>query len=251
VRAPRSREVSIGLGARANVRSSCRSASLAICGATCVMAFAILAPAAIACIPGRSNDGRTYFDGWYRTASSVPGGTMGDVHESIYELSPYVAGDVSAAWVMLDNMTSPPGYVQVGWIKYQAGDRHAFDEWTDSSGNWTRSLGAAFGVGGFTPYEVLWNGTAQRLQTYAGGALFGSHVRYFTIREAENFGEIHTLASQMPGTTNQHEQLTNAYVQNLSGSQYDFSGTVSNDYNFGAASGGSRRQDIWDPLCAT
>jgi hypothetical protein len=211
-----------------------------------------------ACNPGGPDDRLTYADGWYRNASTIPGGTLGDVRATIYELSPYVAAGFDASWVELSNgQSGPPGpnghlWVQIGWIKFAGGDRHVYDEWTDASGNVSRSIGGAFGVGGFTPYEVYWNAAAQRLQTYAGGVFFGSHIRHFTIRQADNEGEIKTLASQMPGGTNQHEQFINATVANLGGSTYDYSGTVwpTAPY-FGNANGGSRREDIWDNRCAT
>jgi hypothetical protein len=225
-----------------------------IMSATCLALGALGIDAAAACTPGRTNDGYHYHDGWYRSSATIPGGTLGDVRATIYELSPYVAFDASFAYVMLFNDASPEQYVQVGWLKDVSGARHVFDEWTDNSSppRTFRSVGAPFAVGGFTPYEVLWQPSTQRLEAYAGGAFFDSHVRYFTIRRADEFGEIHSKASQMPGGTNQHEQFTAAYVQNLNGQQYDFAGTTySSDPVFKNANASSRREDVWDGQCTT
>jgi hypothetical protein len=233
-----------------------RTRVAAIVGIAASLAFSTLAvDSAAACTPGRSNDGFHYTDGWYRNISTIPGGTIGDVRASIYELSPYVAYDASFAWVMITNAVNPAQYVQIGWMKTSSGSRYVFDEATDNSSppKFVRTTNPAFGLGGFTPYEVLWQPSTQRLETYAGGALVGRHIRYFTMREGQEFGEIHSKASQMPGGSNQHEQFTGAYVQNLNGSQYDFSGTVSSsdDSLFRNANGSSTREDIWDSACTS
>jgi hypothetical protein len=167
------------------------------------------------CDTGRSYGDGYWFDGWYRTAASIPGGSLGYVGSQILEYSPYVAptsgAESTSAWPMIQN--------------------------DDPS----------------TLYEVYWDPNTQRLQHYINGNLVQSHVRYFTMRRADISGETHEYRSQMPGGYNAHEQLAGGYVANLGGGLYTFDGilNISNGSIHGQARGSSTRVDIWDRACAT
>lgn len=198
---------------------------------TSLMAIALIAlggyagQASASCNPGRSSGVIGFwFDGWKRPASNVPNGNIGDTYSRILEASPYVesASYDTTAWVMLTNASG--GYAQIGWYKVPGGSRNVFMEVTDQNGIYHRSLGAPYPVGNFTPYEVWWDAGNQRFDFFAQNMLFGTAIRYFTIKEAQQAAETHTLDSQMPEGTNSYEEFTFSTVSNLAGSTYNFDG---------------------------
>lgn len=237
---------------------TCRIAAAAAVALVALGASAI--QAAASCNPGRATGVTGYWwDGWQRPASNIPNGDLGDTYSKILEASPYVE-NVSfdtTAWVMLDNANS--SYAQIGWYKVSNGTRNVFMEYTDQNGNYHRSLGAPYPVGNFTPYEVWWDAGNQRLDFFAQGTLFGTAIRYFTIREAQQLGEIHSLDSQMPEGTNSHEEFTYSTVSNLAGSTYNFDGAsggaatvvITNATIHDAVRASTHtRIDTWDKACS-
>lgn len=230
-------------------------AVLVILGASAEVARAACNPLRTAGVTGY------WFDGWKRSAASVPNGDIGDTYSRILEASPYVE-NVSfdtTAWVMLDNASNPGSYAQIGWYKVSDGTRNVFMEYTDQNGQFHRSLGAPFPVGNFTPYEVWWDAGNQRLDFFAQNTLFGTAIRYFTIREAEQFGETHSLNSQMPEGTNSHEEFTFSTVSNLAGTGYNFDGSsggaativITNATIHDAVRASTHtRIDTWDKACS-
>ncbi len=115
-------------------RAFARIAVLALFLAATAVANPWSATSALAkCDPGRTDDGRNYWDGWART----PGGTVGGVGSDILNYSPWVhaTDDSVSAWTMTANGSL---YAQVGWIEYPLSFRYTFTEYTTSDGNWHR-----------------------------------------------------------------------------------------------------------------
>jgi hypothetical protein len=212
-----------------------------------------------ACNPGRGiGDPYPYFAGWYRTAVSVPTGTLGYVESQIEEYSPYVApvdgNETVSAWVMIEAESDYSDRSQVGWLKYATGKRWSFSEWTyDNLGNWTRQHYTPQPVGNYTVYEVYWDPNTERLQHWINANLVVSHMRHFTMRRANNHGETHNQGSQMPGGFDDHEQFTFSYVGDLSDNLYAFNGTLEVDEPdwHGAAEATPTGFHIWDRACQT
>jgi hypothetical protein len=210
------------------------------------------------CDPGRSFATGFWWDGWTRPASNVPNGDLGDTYSQILEASPFVEASQSTAWVMLDNPGG--GYAQIGWMKQSDGTRNTFMEYTDQTGMYHTTVDAPWPVGNFTPYEVWWDAGNQRLDFFAGNSLFGTAIRYFTMGEAGQFAETHTLDSQMAEGTNSHEEFTFSTVSNLAGSTYNFDGaggglatvSITNASIHDAVRASTHtRIDTWDKACST
>jgi hypothetical protein len=218
-------------------------------------------PADAACDTGRAFQDDFWHDGWYRTASTIPGGTLGYATSQILEYSPYIAptsgSESTSAWPMIENDEVPQYYSQVGWLKYATGTRRTFSEWIYNDSTGTRQVAhreyPAQPVGNWTLYEVYWDPNTQRIQHWINANLVQSHRRFFTMRRADIYGETHELRSQMPGGYNFHEQFTESYVANLADDIYEFLGTVDieDPSIHDAAVGSSTRLDIWDKACAT
>ena len=237
---------------------------LALALVICFLATAVNSErAAAACDTGRAFNDGYWFSSWSRVASSIPNETLGYAASEILEYSPYVAptgdpagdGENVSASVMIWNDTTPQAWSQVGWIKFENGNRRMFSQWTDvpEFGHWSTRYYGAYPAGNFTLYEVYWDPNTQRIQHWANGAILVDHLRYFTMRKAEVLGETHEYRSQMPGGTASHERFRNSYVGNLSNGIYAFNGTpfVTDSAIHSASKVSTTRLDVWDNACGT
>lgn len=228
------------------------TAGIAVLVATALLA---LSPASVLakCAPGRTNDGVTYKDGWY-TSNYAP---TGGVYANILNYSPWVyraPGSVGVAWSMLTDTTNPAlnTYGQVGWYEVPGGGRQTFAQWRECS---TCSLITMFHspaepTNQFSEYKVLWNNACtQCLSFYAAGVRYWYDWVGWTPNSAGIFGEITTLATQMPGAGQDHEEFANSHV--FKGGWQSFNGAVEDDnYSyFSELYVSSLDFQIWDNAC--
>jgi len=201
-------------------------------------------PALAKCQPNRTNNGQTYWDGWLRGA-----GTVGGIYSSILNYSPWVQpGSQVTAWTMLNNGGS--WWAQVGWWESPYGVRYTFVQWTPSAGQFqTHFWTPAQPVGQSTYYTTLWNYTPGKFTFQVASSTIDTETAAFTPNDGQAFGEINTLASQMPGALYAPEDFsnTNWWVSGWSafnGSPYDSSTTY-----FNIAKYSSTHLQIGDKAC--
>lgn len=204
------------------------------------------APVLAKCQPGRTNNGTVYWDGWYRSSS----GTVGGVYSDILNYSPWVEPNNEVmAWTMLNNGGS--NWAQVGWWEYAGGTRSTFVQWTTSPGHWSTKFWTPQSVGSYSYYTTLYGNTPGDFTFEVNGSTIDKETASFTPNDAQNYGEIHTLADQMPGGYNANEvfKATNVYI----GGWQSFSGTSTNSSStyFGESNVSSTQRNIWDWACST
>ena len=162
-------------------------------------------------MPARgTNNGQVYFAGWERT----PGGNVGGGYSNILNYSSWVQpGSRTVAWVGLSKDPSTAEWAQVGWHEYPGDVRNTFVQWTVGPGQYiTPHLPAAEPVNAYTYYTVLWNYEPGKFTFYAAGRRLEGVNASFTPNQGENFGEIKTLASQMPGGYSNPEYFSDTHV---------------------------------------
>lgn len=207
------------------------------------------------CEPYRANDNKSWFDGWYRNSGRA---NVGGIEAGILNYSPWVypndgSGVGVSAWTMLTGSGSGLRWAQIGWVEYPYGVRHTFVQWTNSAGNnWTTHFYTAQPVGATTTYTVLYNNTPGDF-TFEAGSINDTEQATFTPSGSQNFGEIATLASQMPGGYNYFEEFTNAHIYVTGIGWEPYSGTTDNYSStyFGNYQSGSEVDGIWDQSCST
>lgn len=213
--------------------------------------------AAASCIPNRGSDQTTdWEDGW---AAGPFSGTvcLNGSYAYIANHSPYVHGLTTTAWTMLMNNANG-GYAQIGWMKGADGNRWNFSEWDDADSGWVflqKTYGAS-PIGSSPNYRV----------TYSSGAFHFliDGVDYRDVSSpsyggcaAEQAGEIHDLASQMPGEPSNHDAFTAAHVRNASDNSWfatslwrTYAGTPggADGFYFDSSTSGNppTEIDIWD-----
>jgi hypothetical protein len=193
---------------------------------------------------GRGNNGVTYFDGWYRS----PATTVGGVYSTILTYSPWVySGSVVASWVMLNN--DGLNWAQVGWWELSGNVRNTFVQWTTSPGHASTKTWAPKSIGSYYKYTTLYNNTPGKFTFQVADSTIDTETASFTPNEAQVFGEIHTLGSQMPGAVQDHETFGSTNVdiggwQAFNGTDYNSSSTY-----FGATHVSSTVFHIWDKTC--
>ena len=201
-------------------------------------------PALAKCQPGRSNNGSVYFDGWVRS------GSVGGVYSDMLNYSPWVQPNNQVlAWTMLNNGTS--NWAQVGWWEYAGGTRYTFVQWTTSPNRWQTKFWNPQSTGAYTYYTTLYNNQPGKFSFQVSGSTIDAENASFTPNQAQNLGEIQTLADQMPGGYNNNEvfKSTNVYIggwQAFSGSNYNSNGSY-----FGLNSVSSTQRNIWDWACSS
>ncbi len=201
------------------------------------------APASASCQPGRANNGVDYHDGWVRAATGI-----GGVYSTILNYVPWVQpGSEVSAWTMLNNTTA--NWAQVGWWEYSGGTRHTFVQWSISPGVERTKWFTPEPDGTYTTYTTLYGNTAGDF-TFEFGSTKDLETASFTPNDAQNEGEVGTLADQMPGGYDTSEVFkgTEAYI----GGWQAFSGNVVNQdsIDFGNTTASSTETIIWDWACA-
>lgn len=176
------------------------------------------------CQPNRTDNGVTYFDGWYNDAAEVDG-----VYSTILNYSPWVQpSSTVAAWSML-TQAGGGEYAQVGWLEFAYGTRYTFAQWTVGSGGYQTKFWSPESTGSYTTYVVDWTHSADTFTFQLNGNSIDTEVSDFFPQEAQVMGEIQTLADQMPGGGNDSEDFSNTawYVGGwgwFNGSPYDSNG---------------------------
>jgi hypothetical protein len=190
-----------------NLRTRLR---IGTCAALAVAA--LIAPAApvaasgsgMGCQPGRSNDQLRYGD-WSGDVSGLGGG----LYAQIFDYSPWVEPGVggTSAWVMLAAGNDPGVYAQIGWIEWAYGTRYTFTQIgyiQNGTHYYSNHNAPPLPVGGTYYYTVNYNPYAATypFSYYANNQLInqdGWLIADGTLKMGEVAGEIHSLASQMPG----------------------------------------------------
>lgn len=236
---PRSRYSSGRLG-----RFGALMAALVVTGALLVAA----APSALAsCAPGRTNDGLTYLDGWYNKSSTVEG-----VVSDVLNYSPYVyPGSVAAAWTML-TIYDVSLWAQVGWLKF-SGSRYTFVQYKYGTGptDYDTFFYGADPTGSYSDYLTLYDPQAAQFDFYDNGIYLMSEPAEWIPNSAQVFGEIHTLADQMPGGYYDPDNFSDTLWQ-VGSTAYDFNGVPVNYSStyFNNAKYSSTDLQIGDQSCA-
>jgi hypothetical protein len=161
------------------------------------------------CVPNRPNDYQIYQDGWFRYVGVAVGGT----YAALENYDPYVypyPGSNSSMWVMVSRFNEFK-YAQIGWVQYThpplvshpTWKRFTFTQWVKSNGQ----LGTVLHtdrppepIGILSLYTALYNNVPGKFTFQVAGVQLNEQPSaWFVPNQGEARGEIHTLASQMPG----------------------------------------------------
>ncbi len=208
-------------------------------------------PALASCDPSRSDDGLSYFDGWYR---DPPGTYLAKaVYSSILNYNPFVhsgANDTSA-WSMLF-LTGSKYYAQVGWLKSPNGTRNTFVEFVYlPDGRYRTDTFPPDSTGTYHTYKVTVRTRDGFVDYYDDGNDIDESPQFADYNEGQIFGEIHTLANQMPGGKNNHMRFQGSHIFYNAGN-HEFDGAPSSDlgttyWNYNVVS--TTELAIWDKAC--
>lgn len=195
-------------------------------------------------------------DGW----ENYQGQRVGGTYAGILNYSPWVqSGYATVAWTMVDHNQTAANcdLAQVGWYEGAGGDRHTFIEWNGDPPSCTEVLDKnydPYSIGDNIVYQVLYDNTPGEFTFWSNGVAIGEQSANWSNApdDAQQFGEIKTLASQMPGGSNSdaHEDISDAHIY-YSGGWNNMNGT---DYNANTTDFGIYRSDntdinIWDKAC--
>ncbi|MGH9066231.1 MAG: hypothetical protein ACRD0J_01710, partial [Acidimicrobiales bacterium] len=176
------------------------------------------------CDPHRANNGVTYFTGWHHGVGARVGGTLAD----IANYSPWVyPGQAVYAWVMITIAGSQ--WAQIGWEEQAGGYRETFIQWTTSPHVWHEKDSSPSKVGSLPEYKVLFGNPGPNdfsFYNYSTGYEMVEPA-YWTPTGSQQFGEIHTLADQMPGGVQDPEVWRYSQVY-YNGGWYPYAGTAVN-----------------------
>lgn len=208
------------------------------------------------CNPGGTqNYYVSYKDGWDRAANgSYPGG----VRSTIWNYSPFVSSvngsstqSQVTAWALLSDLNGH--YAQIGWWEYPFGVRHTFEQTygVGYSGPLT-NFDPAQPVNTYTQYTTLWNNAGPGVFSFRYGGTQSAFTDRtgFTPISAQNYGETHSDADQMPGGSSAYfyyETMYQAQVY-LGSSWQAFNGNYHNG-GFNGYVANSGEVDIWDGRC--
>lgn len=215
------------------------------------------------CDPGRASNGLTYYyDG---QEEAVPNGKdAGGLSATIENYDPFVYNtsgflDSSQQWIM-ETQSSLDHYVQVGWTEDYSGTRNTFVErGISSTKQFTDWYFSPYDINANIPYEIDFDpngGTGDQYSFSADGS------QLLTIYDTglpnpnyvQDYAEIETKASQMPGGYNNTDTSSNAQVR-YDGSWHSLDAPTSNPPSFAGIlpSPGTNTDhyQIWDNACAT
>jgi hypothetical protein len=208
-----------------------------------------------------------FFDGWLR----APNETVFETRAQIEEYNPYVANtyddSISSAWVMLSDNHLIGGvhhFAQVGWWKWRHpgqsdGTRSLFASWTVNNNGTIQEIWLPdnYGVGAWVKYEVKYFNDGLSFNTYVMDGLFWQIQSDFVPNQATITGEITDVGNQMPGGTQNHDSLLDAFYQTGPGVNHFFNYPVpasiyiSPGYSqeFASSVVNITQIDIWDQKC--
>jgi hypothetical protein len=214
-------------------------------------AFGAWAGSAVAsCNPGRSNTSGNWHAGWYKDPPSGLCYTGNVANILVY--SPYVFANDVTAWVMLEN-AGTGSYGQVGWLQQAGGTRYNFTESSTQSGGFQQRMLSPSSLGSSPAYKITYS--ASTFYYFVDGTSVDTDsVPGWGGCEGQTFGEVTSLANQMPGGYNSHEPITSDQVRrNDTNTWYYMDGNTSTERSdlFGTAKVSSTRVEIWDKACAS
>jgi hypothetical protein len=190
-----------------------------------------------------------YWVGWYVGASN-PQAINGNILVTDPWVDPPDWNDFSSSWVML---TDGNHYAQVGWMKYASElntGSFIFAE-HDSFGSFVRATFNTLTPGSTYPFMVQNDISPGWIDYYAGGNLVWSTQSYFTANQGQEYSEITTQSTEMPGWSG-GEQFTSTQIWQSATGWTNFAGQI-NDTNgayFGAGSDGQTHTWTWDWYCS-
>ncbi len=183
------------------------------------------------CNPGRANNYLTYyFSGEYGSAP----GTYGGIQGFIDNYSPFVygvSGDFSTQWVMLTT-TSGSQWAQVGWYEAPQNARYTLVQFNDPGHTFWTNLDSPYPINDAIKYKVTYDPGCtggECFRFYAGGTQLTSSGYNWSPTAQQDFSEIHTRASQMPGGYNNVSEsagIEKYYPAGGSGSWSSIAGTT-------------------------
>jgi hypothetical protein len=156
------------------------------------------------------------------------------------------------AWVMLTKKSGGTNWSQVGWWEESGGVRHTFTQYTDTSGHWYTKFWSPKPAGQYSYYTVLWNNSPGNWTFQVDGATVQIATAYFSPDASQIMGEIHTLASQMPGGSGSsaHEWFADAHVYTTSWITYSGTSTGNQTY-WNSVKSTSTADYIYDKACSS
>lgn len=175
------------------------------------------------CKPNRADNNVTYHDGWYRWPSSTPNG----VSSYILNYSPWVnPNDSTSSIVSLNRPSpSPPNWASVGWIEWAYDVRSTITQYT-TPGVYNSVYYPAQPLGQSTEYRVEYWGY---FAFSVNGVFLGNAPATWVPNQARAWGEISTLANQMPGAYNNNYEWFSLTYLNHGGGWQPFWGINTND----------------------
>lgn len=178
--------------------------------------LALAGTAAASCTPNRQASGGRWWSrmivGPQQLENCVDG-----TYANILNSNPYIypQGDTTSAWVMLLDWNTG-AFAQVGWIKLQNGTRHNFTEVYSAETNWHSQRVddyTADAVGSTPQYKMTYTSSNNLFHFYWGGVdRYDFSSPSYAGCSAEQAGEIHNLASQMPGLSANPDTFTNTTI---------------------------------------
>ncbi len=218
----------------------------------------------------RGDNNIHYFAGWVRDFGT---NTVGGTRASVRNPDVWVhSGSFSTGFAML---AKPPPvgerygwWAQLGWIERPGNVRETFLQYSHADRTWetvepdtlprpSLDEGPLYEV----EYFPASGPSLPRFEFRMNGGRVGPVVNAeFTPTQAQQFGEIESLATQMPGGTQSHVYIRLAEVRTLSGAYKAFNptyygafieGSGSADQYFGTQMISDKEIQIWDKSCYT
>jgi hypothetical protein len=232
----------------------------ALCIISAILVASVFTGAAVAsCNPGRANNGTIYQDGWF----VGPGENevcLNGSFANIKVYNPYVVGNISA-WTMIYYGTTGH-YAQVGYYKNGGGSLINFLQFQTADRGFVNKFptNVPEPVVGNTPqYKVDY--ASGNFHFFIGGTIVDTDAATYGGCDADQAGETHTLADQMPGAVNNRVNFTGSNVRNASTNSwfqsFKWNGYVDN-WNtgqtvqyFGQSVSLPSQIDIWDKACSS
>jgi len=149
--------------------------------------------------------------------------------------------------------TGLPAWAQVGWYELSGGTRYTWREFINQPGHqfYDKFWSPAQPTESYTYYTVLYDGQGN-VSFQVAGTTIESVVITWVPGSAATDGEIETLASQMPGSSSDHEVFYDTHLYE-NGAWEPFSGTQVNydTNNFGTTYTQPYVASAWDRKCAS
>ena len=203
------------------------------------------------CNPNRPSDGLNYYAGWQR----APGYDLGGMYAQIFNYNAYQSSvSFSTQYVKLKKEAASNLEASIGWREWQVNSRFTWADYRISPNhNLSFAIGPYQNANSYSYYTVLHNRQNPGTLTFQlNGTTFKtvSNVVQWVPRYSNAYGQIGTLANQMPGG---YSNLSTFHDTTLwyNGSWQPFAGSTysSDPQKFGAIADGYKGASIWDYAC--